>query len=282
MTAQATRPVAVDELRRAWLAVQAGDFRHPAAQPRTPAPSSSTLAVPRTPTLVGRWMPASGELVVPVVGAAGSCGATTVALALATAVEGRARVVECASASLSGLAAASTAELGADGHGWVHGTRDHVQLDRADGVRTHPDAVPHPSSVDTPVVSVIDVGSQLEQVLAGHGWLTGLLTTAPTIVVVGRATVPGLRRLESALHLLDADSVIATVLGPPRRRWPRSVAHSAGGLTGALIASGRLVEVPEDRTLAVHGLTPDPLPTPLLTAAGVLLSHLEGNPHHAY
>jgi hypothetical protein len=216
---------------------------------------------------------------VPVVGAAGSCGATTVALALATVVEGRARVVECASASASGLAAASTAELGADGHGWVHGTRDHVQLDRADGVRPTPDAVPTPSRIDAPLVTVIDVGCQLEQLLAGHGWLASVLADAPTVVVVARATIPGLRRLESTLHLLDADRTIAVVLGPARRRWPRPVTHSIGERTTVLIDAGRLVEVPEDRTLALQGLTPEPLPAPLLTAAGVLLSHLEGNPH---
>ena len=110
MTAQAMRPVGVDELRRAWLAVQAGDFRRPHPKQRAVAPASPAASV--------EWTPASDELVIPVVGAAGSCGATTVALALATAAKGRARVVECASASLSGLAAASTAELGADDHGW--------------------------------------------------------------------------------------------------------------------------------------------------------------------
>ena len=113
MTAQTTRPVAVEELLRAWHAVQDGAFRHP-ARPQDVAPATpiATVAMPKP---AERWTPTSGELVVPVVGAAGSCGATTVALALATVVEGRARVVECASASLSGLAAASTAELGADG-----------------------------------------------------------------------------------------------------------------------------------------------------------------------
>lgn len=273
MTAQTTRPVAVDELRRAWLAVQAGEFRHPAPKRRPVAPP--------LPTSPERWTPASGELVVPVVGAAGSCGATTVALALATAVEGRARVVECASASLSGLAAASTAELGADDHGWLHGTRDHVRLDRADGVRPTPDDVPTPSPTDAPVVTIVDLGSQPEQVAAGHGWLTRLLADAATIVVVARASVPGLRRLESSLHLLGADRTVAAVLGPPHRRWPRAAAHSVGTLTGALIEAGRLVEIPEDRILALHGLTPDPLPAPLLTAAGALLSLIEGNPHHA-
>jgi len=279
VTAPTTRPVAVEELRRAWLAVQAGDFRQPASHRRTPVPASPSFVEPRTPPFTQAWTPASGERVVPVVGAAGSCGATTVALALATVVEGRARVVECASASASGLAAASTAELGADDHGWVHGTRDHVQLDRADGVRPTPDTLPHPSPVAIPVTTVVDVGCQLEQLLVGHGWLTGLLADAPTVVVVARATVPGLRRLESALHLLDADRTLAAVVGPPRRRWPRPVAHSVGDHTQALIDAGRLVEVPEDRTLAVHGLTPQPLPAGLLAAAGVLLSHLEGNPH---
>ena len=273
MTGQTTRPVGVDELRRAWFAVQAGDFRRSHPKQRAVPPAAPAAAV--------EWTPASDELVIPIVGAAGSCGATTVALALATAAKGRARVVECASASLSGLAAASTAELGADDHGWVNGTRDHVQLDRADGVRGTPDSFPRPSPTDAPVVTVVDLGSQLAQVLAGHGWLASLLAGGQTVVVVARATVPGLRRLESSLHLLDADRAVAAVLGGPHRRWPREVAHTVGPLTGALIDSGRHVEIPEHRTLAVHGLTPAPLPTPLLTAAGVLLSLIEGNSHHA-
>ena len=273
MTAPATaRPVGVDELRRAWLAVQAGDFRRPDPKRRAVTPTTAS---------VDRWTPACGELVVPVVGAAGSCGATTVALLLATAMDGRARVVECASASQSGLAAASTAELGGVGCGWVRGSRDRVLLDRADGARTDPDAVPTPADVDIPVVTMVDVGSQLEQVLAGRGWLTGLLAASPTVLVVARVSVPGLRRLESCLQLLDAGRTLAVVVGPPRRRWPRPLAHSVGTLTGGLLDAGRLVVIPEDRALAVRGLTPDPLPAPLLKAAGDLLPLIEGNPHHA-
>ena len=61
---------------------------------------------------------------------AGAYGATTFALALATAANTDARVVECSSATTSGLAAASTAELGAHPSGWVQGSRGDVLLQR--------------------------------------------------------------------------------------------------------------------------------------------------------
>lgn len=269
-TTAPTRPVALEELRRAWLAVQAGDFRHPTKARTAPAAPARTGMV---------WTPASGERVVPVVGAGGGCGATTVALALATVVDGSARLVECCSASQSGLAAASTAELGADDLGWLHGSRDQVLLDRAPSNRGHPQPVPTPAPVEGPVVTLVDVAHPLEVVVAGDGWLTQLLTEAPVVVVVARATVPGVRRLESGLHLLRGHRVVAAVVGPALRRWPRPVRHCLGELTGALLEAGRLVAIPEDRALAVHGLTPDPLPTPLLQAAATLLALTEGNPH---
>ena len=157
---------------------------------------------------------------VPVVGAAGSCGATTVSLALATAAGRGARVVECASASSSGLVAASTRELGSDDHGWVHGARDQVLLDRAAGTAPHPDHLPTPPPADAPLLTVVDMGSQVEQVVAGHGWLTRLLTDAPTVVVVARASVPGLRRLECCLHQIGPDRTLVAVVGPPAAAGP--------------------------------------------------------------
>lgn len=283
MTAPTTtpRPVSVEELKRAWHAVQAGDFR----TVRTPRPSLGPSPRLDAPSLVAAWTPASGERVLPVVGSAGWCGATTLALALATAVGGPARVVECGSASATGLAAASTAELGADQHGWTHGSRNEALLDRAHTPRVHPHDVPAPSPAVGPIVSVVDVGHPVEQVLAGGSWLATLLTHAPVVVVAARVSVPGLRRLESCLALLDdadlpaSGRTVVALLGPPRKRWPRDLTHTLGPLTTARLAAGRLVEVPEDRRLALRGLTPAPLPAPLISAAATVLHLTEGTLH---
>ena len=97
--------VSVDELKAAWIAVQAGRFR-------TGTGATTDLHQPASPPVDNRWEPGQGEQVLPVIGCAGSCGATTISLALAGAAAMPARVVECSSVTASGLAAASTAELG--------------------------------------------------------------------------------------------------------------------------------------------------------------------------
>lgn len=271
MTATATHPVWVHEVRLAWLAVQAGEFRSPTG--RRPTPD----APPTGPPVV--WTPTSGERVIPVLGSTGSCGATTVAVALATAAGGPARVVEAAAASATGLSAAATAELGADPHGWTHGTRDQVGLDRAPGPHSHPQGVPLPAPAAGPMVTVVDVAQPLEVVLAGNTWLTALVADAPVVVLAGRATVPGLRRVESCLDQLHSQRVVLALLGPRPARWPRAVTYGVGVRTSALLTDGRMVAVPEDRRLAVLGLTPAPLPRALLAAASRLLTLTEGNPH---
>ena len=84
-------------------------------------------------------------------GCAGSSGATTVALAMGLSAVAPVRVVECGSVTTSGLAAASTAELGLhpDG-GWLQGRRDHVQLERASEILPGPHTVPHPIPAELP------------------------------------------------------------------------------------------------------------------------------------
>ena len=254
--------VSLGDLQRAWRAVAAGHFRN-----ASDAPLVDDLISGAGST----WAPSPGERVIPVVGCAGSCGATTVALAIAEAVRGRARVVDCGSAVTSGLAAASSAELGRHSSGWVQGTRGEMLLERAVGRIAGPADVPLPSAPARPVdVTVLDVAWGLEHVMARPSWLASRVKEADPVVVVATPTIPGLRRLETALALLDGTPMVA-VVGPPRRRWPNPVAHSLGPLTKALDRAGRVVVIPLDRRLAFAGPEPTALPAPLVAAAERLL-----------
>jgi len=265
-TIGAPRPaVSVDELKAAWNAVQAGRFR-------TGTGTTRDLCQPPSPPAGKGWEPGPGERVLPVIGCAGSCGATTISLALAGAAAMPARVVECSSAGASGLAAASTAELGLHDSGWTRGTLDGVLLERASNVLVSIQEVPTPSVPDRPIaLTVLDVGWEIGQVLAMPGWLGGQVRGADLVVLATTATVPGLRRLEGALDLLSGTSTCAAVIGPRPKKWPRPVACSAGPRTRALEEAGRLVDVPADRALAIRGLDPTPLPASLLQAAAALL-----------
>jgi hypothetical protein len=257
--------VSVDELKRAWSAVQAGRFRTGngvTRELREPAPQPASNA----------WEPGQGERVLPVIGCVGSCGASTIALALAGAAAFPARVVECSSVTASGLVAASTAELGLHESGWTRGTRDGVLLERASNVLVSVEEVPTPSVPDRIIgLTVLDVGWEIGQVLTMPAWLGEQVRSADLVILVTTATVPGLRRLEGALELLAGTSTCAAVIGPKRKKWPRAAEYSAGPLTRALDQAGRLVDVPEDRALVIAGLDATPLPTPLLDAAAALL-----------
>lgn len=270
--------VSVDELRRAWRAIQAGRFRVGTGE-------TSDRREPASPRAGNAWEPGPGERVLPVIGCAGSCGASTIALALACAAA-PARAVECSSLTASGLAAASTAELGQHESGWTRGTRDGILLERSSSVLVGIQEVPMPSTPDWPIgLTVLDVGWEIGQVLTTPAWLGEQVRSADLVVLVTTATVPGLRRLEGALDLLSAtgtgDSwtgtgdagtrICAAVLGPRRKKWPRPVEYSVGPMTRGLEAAGRLVDVPEDRALAIAGPDATPLPSTLLAAAATLL-----------
>lgn len=268
MTVTEHRPaVSVTELQRAWSALQAGQFRSAARMAHPGALRPSTRPV-------SEWAPRVGERVLPVLGCAGSCGASTVALALATAAAPASRVVECASVTGSGLAAASTAELGPHHSGWTRGTRGEVLLERASDVLSCVEDVPPPSAPDADLaLTVLDVAWGIGQVLTASSWVREHVVGADPVVLVTTATVPGLRRLEGALDQLSlvGTRACAAVVGPRRRKWPSAVEHSAGRLTRDLIADARLVTVAQDRSLAVSGLDAASLPTSLLAAATDLL-----------
>ncbi|WP_300079633.1 hypothetical protein [Propioniciclava sp.] len=243
------------ELREAWRAIEAGEFTH---GPRS-APTARGAATV--------WTPAPGARVVAVVGCAGGVGASTVALALATATEASARVVECCSPLASGFSAAANAELGTEGP-WRRGNRGDVMLERP---ITDDATVPVPTESAVEWTFVDTSWTTLSG--AGAGWLGSVLRTLDDVVLVTNATVPGVRRLESCAELLGRDA-LGVVVGPTAKRWPRPVKVAAAGIPARV----RLADFPLDSRLQVTGLTPDPLPAPLLKAAQNVLALLRKEP----
>ena len=260
--------VSVDELKRAWTAVQAGDFRHGTDRGNTRPPRP-------TAPVDTEWIPAAGERTIAVLGAAGTVGASTVALALGLAAPEPVRVVECCSVTASAMAAASTAELGLDASGWRQGRRDHVLLERASEALVHVDDVPTPIVTEAErQLTILDIGWDVTQLLATGCWLNDTTQAADALVVVSSATVPGLRRLEAALELLDNARAVVAVVGPRRKKWPKGVEPSAGPITRRALDTERCVEIPQDRALAITGLDSRPMPEPVVAAVRQLLDRL--------
>ncbi|RYV51005.1 hypothetical protein [Pengzhenrongella frigida] len=269
----ATRAVGIDELRRAWCAVQEGQFLLPRPTERetVPRPTAPAVADDRT------WHP--GETVLPVVGCLPQAGATSLALAIATH-EAPARVIECSPPTASGLAGAATAELGTTSSGWIVGRRDQVHLARPGTHHRDAGLLPLPDDAATGTsLSVLDVGWELGQLMALGGWLSATVDAAPRVVLVGTATVPGLRRLETTLNLLDPARAIVAVRGSDPRRWPHELTTAMGPATGDQHRAGRWVVVPHDKRLALRGIDSKPLPPALVAAGREVLRHVSAAGH---
>jgi len=236
----------------------------------------------RLPTLVTRaslpvgWGD-TGVRAVVVLAAHSGAGASTVALAIAEASASagqRVQLVECAAPARSGLAAATSSELGVDGGGWRRGRRgDRIEIRRlASRVASIDDVPPPPllcGGVADGQLVIVDAGWPVHDVLDAQGWISQLVDAALPVIVC-RATVRGVQQAEQVLAAL-ACSVLIAATGPTR--WTRTVTSSCGlGLREAR-RSGRLVSVPVDRHLDVAGLTADPLPK-LILAAGRRLAAL--------
>jgi hypothetical protein len=202
----------------------------------------------------------------------GSSGASTVALLLAT-VAGRARVVDCAPGTSSGLAGAATAELGRSGDGWLQGSRDMVTIQRRRDRFTAVEQVPPPPEWGNDGFTFVDCPWELTQVLASNSWLAQLAASCPRVVLVTRATMPGLRRLENYLALLGADRCRAVAVGAPRR-WPRTLTNALGHATRQVSAGGQLFNLPDDPVLARDGITTADLPAGFLPVGLDLLKGL--------
>lgn len=277
------RPHSVEELKRAWQALEAGQFRNPTRRARFEVSVSNGRDI--------EWVPATGERTVVVFGCGGSVGASTVALAMALNAPDPVRVLECCSATTSGLASAATAELGLQASGWRQGRRDHVLIERASEVFTGPGDIPAPTVTDEEhQLTILDSGWEASQLLGTDCWLADAARGADQVVLVAAVTVPGIRRLESVLAVLGhrpgdrlgerlGDQITVVVLGPRRKKWPKGVEQAAGGAVRQALQGGRFVEVPFDRDLRIRGLDTREIPTAVLTAAARIPS--PGNPSAA-
>jgi Mrp family chromosome partitioning ATPase len=221
------------------------------------------------------WQPRYDESVVAVAGMAGSVGATTVSLALASvaALTGPARIIECAPPTRSGLTAAAAAELGTGRGGWARGQREGVTLIRRSSSSLFDAAPPPPEEEGT--FTVLDVGDLLTDRPGEHPVAADV---AGGWVLVARASVPCLRQLELVLDLGLVHNPTLAIVGTSPRRWPTALASAVQPRTRTLLESGRVVTFRHDKRLALIGLTPDPLPRHVAASARTLLSFLEGLP----
>lgn len=277
MTDTATRPVvSVDELKLAWQALRDGQFRTGGhKRPQTPTGHVANVAGGQA------WQPGPGEEAMVVLGCEGSCGASTLAVAVATATQAPARVIEGCSAAASGLAEACTAELGVVGR-WRRGTREQVVIERVAEALTHPGQAPLPAQPDRPIpLTVVDPGWPAATVLSTQGWMGELVLSGAPVVLVARASVPALRRLETVLHMVPGESVQAAILGPRVKKWPRPVTRTLGPKVRSLLQAGRVAAVPVDRQLATTGLNPErAIPSGVLGAAQILTHISVGGTTH--
>lgn len=214
---------------------------------------SDTVATPPVSTGELSGHPAD-SFTVSVMGVSGGAGATTVALAVAEALDA-ARLYELASVFASGLASASSRELGVRG-GWNLGVRSDLVVAR----RVDPD-----TAIDTVAgVVVLDAGP----------WTEALADTTGVLVVVAPCSVPGIRRLDAILQERDPSCVIPVLTRVPGK-VPRAVLGAASPLLRAVLGHRRVHLFPECRDLAISGVTAEPLPRLLQRSAAAVALHVK-------
>ncbi len=255
----------------------------PGKRSALPAPVAAAVALPHQSPVIApartrateqqRAQP-PGPFVLVLAAQAGS-GASTVGLALADAAAAAGREVQLVSGhgvTACGLLAVPHIELGGAEAAWRRGRRgDLVLVDRS---RTDDPAVAWPQApVPADVLRVLDapLGSPLAR------------TPPVTVLLVCRASVPGVQRAEHLLRRLAAQrrdaladgaldptawspQVLLAVVGPDR--WAGPVSASVGVGLQRLQHDGRVVGVPLDRHLDLTGPSADPLPRPCSRPVG--------------
>ena len=205
-----------------------------------------------------------------------AAGASTLALAVADtlAATGRpAALLDYAAPGRSGLSAATDTELGTVSTGdWQVGRRATVTVYRR--VIRPDDALDADGALPPAPPPIADH----THVVADLSGLDPARRPQPdarsTVLLVCRPTIPGLAYAEAWLTTFAAGpaTVLLAAVGP--RRWPKLAAASLGPQLERLRADGQVITVPMQPRLALTGVTADPLPTALLTAAGRIVQRM--------
>lgn len=287
VTQERTR-ASLEELQAAAAAARRGDFalHRPAIAAATSAPVVDAPRLPApaspAPSDTSSWRP-RGPVVAVVAGHSGA-GASTVAVTLAEALAAggtSVRIVEVADASRSGLAGATTAELGEDGSGWRRGRRGDIHVDRLAFRAAAIEQVPAPAPAPHPdELLVLDIGWPARDALAARGWVATALATS-SLLLVCRPTVPGIRQTEYLLaELAEQAPASVTVASVGPARWPGAATASAGPQLRAARESGRVITVPIDRRVETDGVSAEALPKALAAAGKALAAALPSTASH--
>ncbi len=209
-----------------------------------------------------------------VLGAHPGAGSSVVALALAEAAARRdaadgsapVRLVDAAPQATSGLICAAERELGVDPSGWRIGFRGEVEIHRITAAVESSEHLPELATFESDRL-VVDAGRPFSELLAAPNPIAALVHRVP-LVLVCRATVPGVRRAERVVADLPGRPV---VVGVGARRWPGPVRATFGPLLSAAHDAGRVALMPADVRLEINGIDADPLPKALTAAAMRLL-----------
>lgn len=281
--------VSVAEMQQALRALKArkaggadaaaGGFVLP-SEPLDAAPSEQPGTIEAAPGAQPASAPgetAIGELHtewVVLLGAHGGTDSALVALAVgdAAAQSGRrVQLIETAEPARSGLANAAGENLGTDAtRAWLRGGRNGMTLDRrAPGeVTLAAWPLPPPGGVE---LTLVDLGT------IDYPTLHQVAASGARVIVVCRATVPGLRLTEQVLAGLTERHVSVAAIGPAK--WPRKVSDGRGPILAGLLSIGQLVIVPTDRRIETAGPSPAALPRPILDAGRALLGLVDGATH---
>lgn len=270
MSTTTTHSFSTQELQSAARALLAGRFAANTAAAGSGPQETSLLEEDRT------WAPVAeglGELV-RVRAACAGAGCSTIALAIADAIEAAGspvRLLDAASAPWSGSLAATSTELGADA-GWRRGRRGALTtIDRLDLDLHRVSEVPLPRPVTQIGLTVLDAGwTQRELANAPDHWITR--TPAQAEVVVGRATEQGLRQTEETLRALDQSQTLVVVVG--HHKITSNDLLASGPEVLRLHEQGRVLGVPVLAPRSFPGVGVGALPKQLRTAGQQLLAAL--------